>query len=206
MKKILSALLALTFLASSGDALALSSDVKYRLNNQMGAVARKVQLGTMLDLSGDASLADSGALTIASDSVEEDMLADVGSDGLHALRIARATYDVSGPDDGSVGAHGLGVSLPANAHLLKSWFYVETQFVDSGAGTVALHCEDANNIFSAADITGNSDGTEVAGASDWAVGNMVAGIAAACEITATVAGAEQTAGKLIVWVIYAVLD
>jgi len=127
------------------------------------------------------------------------------ADGLLAKRIARATYDVA-VDGGTAAAHGLGVSLPANALVTQVYFYIVTQFTDGGSGTVALSCEDANNLFSAADITGNSAGAIVSGAPTGTAGDMVAAIAAECEITATVASAEQTAGKLILFVEYAVVE
>lgn len=126
-------------------------------------------------------------------------------DGLRASRVARVTYDVA-VDGGTVAARGLGVTLPAKSLITKAWFYTQVQFVDAGSGTVALHCEDANNIFTATDITGNAVAAVVMGAADGAVANMVKAIANACEITATVAGAAQTAGKLVLFVEYVVHD
>jgi hypothetical protein len=156
-------------------------------------------------LSGDATLAAGGALTIAAGAVDESMLAVPTADGLNAMRVARANLDC-GVSDCSAGALGLGVTLPANALIYQSYWFTETQFVDGGAGTVALHCEDANNIFSAADITGNADGSIIAGIQTGVIATMTAGIAAACEITATIATAEQTAGVLTLYVHYVVHD
>jgi len=127
------------------------------------------------------------------------------SDGYMQKRTARATYDVA-IDGGTAAAHGLGVTIPANAIIVRSWFYTVTQFVDAGSGTVALSCETANNIFSAADITGNADGTLVDGVQQAFAtfdGSGAAGVlGSACELTATVATAAQTAGKLILYVDY----
>jgi hypothetical protein len=72
------------------------------------------------------------------------------------------------------------------------------------SGTVALSCEDANNIKTATDITGSSANAFVEGASTGAASAFVRGIGAACEITATVATATQDAGKLVGWVEYVV--
>lgn len=124
-------------------------------------------------------------------------------EGHFQQRIAKVTYDV-GTDGGTIAARGLGVFLPANSIIRQVFFRTDVQFVDAGSGTVALSCEDANNIFTATDITGNAVGTLVAGASTGAVGAMVQSIAAQCEITATVAGAAQTAGRLTLWVEYVV--
>ena len=133
----------------------------------------------------------------------------LGSDGSMQKRIVRATYDVA-VDLGTIAAHGLGVSLPANAIIVRSWFYTVTQFVDAGAGTVALHCETANNIFSALDITGNADGVLVDGVQQAFAtfdGTGAAGILGAeCELTATVATAAQTAGKLVLFIEYLVAE
>ena len=126
-------------------------------------------------------------------------------EGISNRRIARVTYDVA-TDLGTVGAHALGVTLPAKSIITRSWFYTDTQFVDAGSGTVALHCEDANNIKTATDITGNAVGSIVEGESTGAASAFKASIGAACEITATVATASQTAGKLTLFVEYVVAD
>ena len=126
-------------------------------------------------------------------------------DGNSSGRIARVTYDVA-VDTGTIGAHLLGLSLPANSIITRSWFYTVTQFVDAGAGTVAISCEDANNIYSAADITGIAGGAFTSGVQDDAIGNFTGSIAASCEVTATVATAAQSAGKLILFIEYTVVE
>lgn len=126
------------------------------------------------------------------------------SDGLLLKRVARVTYDVSGGDSGGVGTHGLGVSLPAKSIITRSYLYVVTQFTDSGSGTVALKCEDANNIKTATDITGFAAGTFIEGQSTGASSAFVGSIAAACEVSAVVATATQDAGKIIAFIEYVV--
>lgn len=127
----------------------------------------------------------------------------VGAEGNQLLRLARAEYDVSS-DGGTIGAHGLGVYLPAKALIIRSFFRIDTVFSDSGAGTVALSCEDADNLYAAADITGNSTGVLVTGVQDGFddLSTVGSGIAARCEITATVATADQDAGKLTKYILY----
>lgn len=132
--------------------------------------------------------------------------ADIGAqsaEGLHLKRIARVTYDVA-VDGGTVAAHGLGVSLPANSIITRSWLYIVTQFSDSGSGTVAVSCEDANNIKTATDITGTAAGGFIEGQSTGAISAAVGGIAAACEVTATVATATQATGKALIFIEYVV--
>jgi hypothetical protein len=120
----------------------------------------------------------------------------------HAVfNTAQTGYGSSTTDSG---VHGLGVYLPASALILRSYIYVETQMVDNGSGTVAYHCEDANNVKTATDMTGSAAGAFIEGASTGAVSAAVASIANRCEIKATVAGADLSAGKHHVFVDYVV--
>lgn len=125
----------------------------------------------------------------------------VNKNGKNVQRVARAVYDVS-VHGGTIAAHPLGVFLPKKSIITRSYFYTDTQFTDGGAGTVALSCEDANNIKTATDITGNAAGSFVEGASTGAASAFVGSIAEGCEITATVAGAAQSTGKLTLFVEY----
>jgi hypothetical protein len=124
---------------------------------------------------------------------------------LETEQMVEFEYDVA-TDGGTIAAHTLGEWLPANAVITRSFFYINTQFTDSGTGTVALSCEDANNIKTATDITGSAAGSIIEGESTGAVSAFTSGIAARCSITATVAGAAQTAGKLTGWVRYVIAD
>ena len=162
-------------------------------------------VATSVAVSGDATISNAGALTLAAGAVEQTMLAVPTSDGLNAHRVARFTYAPTGGTL-AVGAHGLGVTLPAKAIIEKSFFIVETQLASAGnAATVALHCETADNIFAAADIDADSADTIKAGVSDGAVANMKQ-ITSACEITATVAVEDLTAGKLVGFLTYVVTE
>lgn len=131
-------------------------------------------------------------------------LENIGTNGNPALRVARFTYDVA-IHGGTVGTRGLGVFLPANALIVQSFFYTTTQFAGA-TGTVALFCEDNNNIKTATDLTGITAGTITAGQSTGSAASMVAAIAARCEISATVATATQTAGKLVGFVEYMIIE
>jgi len=126
----------------------------------------------------------------------------INKDGGNNCHTARFTWDFD-EHAGAIGTASLGVKLPANAIIRQNFFHSETTPVSAGAGTMAFSCEDANNLFSAAAITGWTAGTFQAGAaSDGAVGNMVDDIAAECEITATIASAVYTAGKVVGFVDY----
>ncbi len=132
-------------------------------------------------------------------------ITEEASDGetTYGLKVARFVYDVA-VDGGAVGPHTLETQLPAKAVIKQSWYKIITQFSDSGSGTVALSCEDANNILTAGDITGISANAITTGASTGSAATMVRGIGSACNITATVAGVTQDTGKLVGWVEYVI--
>ena len=119
---------------------------------------------------------------------------------------ARAVYEVdSGTGEGAVGAHGLGVYLPADAIVRQAWFQIVEQFTDNGSGTIALSCATANDIYSAADITGQSANAIIAGVPTGVAATMFH-TEAGCELTATVATASHNAGKLVLFVDYVVSE
>ncbi len=116
-------------------------------------------------------------------------------EGLNLGRIAIFDYDFA-VDGGVIGTIATGVSLPAKAIIEKCWFRVETQIVDAGSGTLAVQCEDANNILSAADQSAVTDGSFLASAVTGTAANMVDDIAASCDISFVIGGAAISAGKL----------
>lgn len=81
--------------------------------------------------------------------------------GLGALRVAWFEFDVDEEDsDGDlnaeIGAHGVGVTLPAHAIVVGGFVDVNTPFTSDStdAGTIAIHAEGANDIVSAAAVSG----------------------------------------------------
>lgn len=155
---------------------------------------------------GTTSGASAGVSNIAAGAVVETDLIPQTADGLHAQRVARATFTFA-DGDLAVGAHGLGVTLPAKAIITRSYIHVTTQLVDSGTCTLAISCEDANNIKTATDITGSAADALIEGQSTGAISAAVKAIAAACEITATVADGGScvpSAGAGVVFVEYVI--
>lgn len=130
---------------------------------------------------------------------------DYAVDGLLAKRVARATYEVA-VDGGGVGTHAMGVTLPAKAIITRSFMQFGAAFSDNGSGTVAIHCEDANNILSAADLTVHPTAGLLDGVSTGASAAMRTNIAADCPIIATVATTAQLTGKITAWIEYVVAD
>lgn len=168
-------------------------------------------VATAVEMSGDATISNTGAVTIATGAVEESMLIAQSEDGLHAKRIARATYDFA-DNEGAVGSFGLGVSLPENAIITRSWYTVLTSLesADSTA-TVALSIPEDEAVEIVAAKAINAEGTI------WAAGHhdgiqtgtaatFSAQTTAARELTLTIGEQALTAGKLILFCEYVVLE
>lgn len=140
-----------------------------------------------------------------------------------------AVFDPSGvTGDRTVAAHGLGVFIPSGAILTKIWYDIVTTFTSASAdaGTVALHAQSANDILSAIAISDASNvldagihgtligwpnpGADAAHDSqvEWAALNVATylKLTAQREITATVAVAALTAGKMNIYGEYVISD
>jgi len=161
------------------------------------------------------SLTDAAALTTADAlisatglvNLDESQLDSPAADGLLAHNIARATYDVTGGDSGTVDSHNLGVALPDNAVVIRSLLEVITPFDSAAHGetvAIGIATNDAAGILAAADLgtaqyeaTIQDDGTAT---------NYSVKTTAARQLIAVVAGEAATAGKLVLWVEYIVSD
>lgn len=132
-----------------------------------------------------------------------DSLGTYGLSGNYAQRIAVATYDFA-VKGGAQGAISLGVVIPDKAIVTKSFFHVKTAFTSGGSATVALGTgEAANDIKTATafDDAAYAVGNIGAGISDGAVANMKK-MTADRTIKLTIATADLTAGKVIIFVEY----
>jgi len=121
-------------------------------------------------------------------------------DGIKTLHLARATLDCG--SGCAVGGHSLDVSLPAKSLIKHVYGLAVTQGVSVSGGTVALFCEDANNLISARNMTSYASGSAFFGAPLGTSGTVVGNIAAECEITAQVASSDYSAGKFNFFVEY----
>ena len=85
------------------------------------------------------------------------VLGPVGSDvGLGVLRCARFEFDAGVVANRTVAAHGTGVKIPANAIVTGGFVNVNTAFTSASTntGTIAISVEAANDIISAAAVSG----------------------------------------------------
>lgn len=150
---------------------------------------------------------------LADEAVTPAKLADPDTDGLHVLRAARFTFDPSAnAGERTIGAHGLGVTLPDNALVMFGHLEILTTFASAGAdaGTIALSIQGANDLVTATAISSGTFWDAVANKVMVPDALNAAGVAtaikltAAREVTATVASQALTAGKLVGWLYYVV--
>lgn len=173
----------------------ITGDITFSATGASTTGASKITSAKILDETiASADILDGSVTT-------SDLVAPAITEGHYVERIAVVQYDVA-TDLGVIGAYNLGVALPAKTNITQGWYQIITQFTDGGVGTVALHCEDANNILTATDITGIAANTITTLAATGSAATMVKAIASACNITATVGGADQTAGKLVAFIRY----
>lgn len=174
----------------------------------------KILVGNGTDLvsvavSGDATLASTGALTIASGAVEESMLAAANTEGLHAARVARAVYDFS-VDGGIIGDIALGATLPDKARVTRSWCEVITPLTSAtNAATVAISIpeNDVAGIFAAIAINDVSNPWAVGihvGIQDGVIANISEKCTAARALTMTIDVEALMAGKIVFFAEYVV--
>ncbi len=200
-KMIAGMILAFSAMFSVGYATTQSNT---KVGIQQGANRMYVKSGGTLDVESGGSFKLAGtAVTTTAAQLNQLKDPDGATGGLYAKKVATFIYDVA-VDGGTVATHTLAqtATLPAKAVITRSYFKIITQFSDSGSGTVALFCEDANNIKTATDITGSSANAFVEGESTGAASAFVRGIGSACDIKAVVGGVTQDTGKLIGWVEY----
>lgn len=132
------------------------------------------------------------------------------ADGLGSLGVARVTFNPSATSgDRTIAAHASAVTIPANAFVVGGFAQVNTAFTSAGgnAGTVAVSVEGANDIISAAAVSGAPYSTIGAKAivpkanTPESTGILTTQARA---VTFTVAGQALTAGKLTLFLYYVI--
>ena len=89
-----------------------------------------------------------------------DNFADMGPigsvNGLGSLRVARFVFDAAVVGNRTIAAHGTGVTLPIHAIVVGGFIDVNTLFTSdaTNAGTGAIHVQAANDVISAAAVSG----------------------------------------------------
>lgn len=137
----------------------------------------------------------------------------IGTDiGLGVLRVARFEFDTAEEDSGgvsntTVAAHPTGVTLPIHAIVVGGFVDVNTAFTSENTNnaTIAIKVEGANDIISAAAVSGAPYSTigrkAIVPKANTPESTSVKATAAR-EITVTVATSILTAGKLTGYLYY----
>lgn len=129
---------------------AVSNGRKYKLDHQMGQAAGEAQLGTLIDEGGERG---------------------VVKDGHQAKTLAVATYDFSvlGGATTTSGGSSLGVTLPANAIITRSWVDVITPLVGSGS-SISIGTKAVGDVMALATASGMT--TQIEGVSTGTAATM----------------------------------
>lgn len=127
--------------------------------------------------------------------------------GLGALRVARFVFDAGVVANRPIGAHGVGVTIPIHGIVVGGFFDVNTAFTsaDTNTGTIAIHVQAANDIQTAAAVSGapySTTGRKAIVPKANTPESTSVKASAAREITCTVAVAALTAGKLTGYLYY----
>lgn len=126
------------------------------------------------------------------------------ADGVGIKHYVKATYDFA-KQGGAVGTYTiLTPALPKNAVITRSYIYSITQPTTAASGTLAFKCQNASDILAAtAAASFGAAGAAIDGASTGAAANFKY-TTAACNIQAVIATGALTAGKVAVYVEYAI--
>ena len=133
------------------------------------------------------------------------------ADGLHPHLVARATYDYA-EHGGAISTIGLGVTLPDNAIVIRSWYEVITTLTSAtDAATVAIDIpiDDPAGIVAAiaiSDVSNPWDAGLHEGIQDGTVANAANKTTLARELSITIAVEAVTAGKFVLFCEYIVSD
>lgn len=122
------------------------------------------------------------------------------ADGHYVEQLAQASYNFS-TVGGAAGVYSLGVSLPANAIITKSWVDYVTQ-VFGTSPKLGFECQTAQNIYNPVDPHTFASGTLKDGTQTGPAANMST-ITAKCNISARVQGAIAS-GLATVYIEYVV--
>lgn len=166
-------------------------------------------VATAVAMSGDVTIANTGATTIGAAKVTEAMLKAANTVGLGAKRTCYAVFDPSAvAGDRTIAAHALGTAIPTNAFVTGVWYWVETTCTSAtDAATIAIHIEGANDVVTAIAISDGANawdttGTPVEGTTKIETTSTWLKTTGARQITATVAVEALTAGKVHIWAEY----
>jgi len=141
---------------------------------------------------------------LQADAVTPAKIAEMSADGNQPKPIARATYDFD-EHGGAQGDIGLGVTLPDNAVVTRSWYEVITQVTGGVGAEFALKSEATNDILASAVLGTVGTVGFHEGIQDGTAANFVK-TTASRELTIEITVADLTAGKFILFCEYVVTE
>ncbi len=203
---------AVYYLDDANPALRINSDATgrqffgYALEQKGGAAAEiDVLIG---EASGISDIALLGVTTgmLADGAVGEAKLADPAVPGLHAARVARAIFDpTNNAGERAIDTHGLGVTIPANAIILRGIIEVTDAFTDAaGASRTSIQAEAAEDLL--ADSAVGALGVGLVDVIPVGTAATAVQTTVARELSVRVVDAELTAGTAIIFVEYVVSE
>lgn len=125
------------------------------------------------------------------------------TDGHWVQQEAQATYDFAA-QTGAIGTYDLGVSIPKNAVVTRSYLYSITQPTTSASGTLAWYCG-TYQLFKVATAAASygAAGAAIEGTQTGTAANMST-VSGNCDVKAVIATGALTAGKVTLFVNYVV--
>ena len=119
-------------------------------------------------------------------------------------RVQIAHYQLDATVTIAAGAIDTGIDIPAGSIIKQVYLYPVVQIVSANDNTIAVHCESANDLYTATDLTDTAAGTVIAGVIAYNAAESAYLYSDGCDLTVTVgAGASGlTAGKLDIVVEY----
>ena len=127
------------------------------------------------------------------------------ADSHYVQQEAQATYDFA-KYTGATGTYDLGISIPANAIVTRTYLYSITKPTTSASGTLAFYCANATNAefkLATAAASYPSAGALAEGNQTGTAANMSV-ISSKCDVHANIQTGALTAGKVTLFLNYVV--
>jgi len=129
------------------------------------------------------------------------------ADGRGSLHLLRATYDFA-TDGGVVGTINLTETVPNNAVVVRGYYYVATGFTSGGSATVSIgiNTDDAAGLLALTAIGSGFTAGWHECIQDGTAANFSTVTAAERTIDVAVAVADLTAGNMVIFLEYVIID
>lgn len=122
----------------------------------------------------------------------------------HGYKVGRARCVFTATGGKAIATHGLGLTIPKGALIVKAYYKVLTTFTSAtDAATIALKVKSANDLVSAIAISNGANPWDAGGGvvciPTGTLANEIDNDTADNEVSAVVASEALTAGKLVLW-------